>query len=96
MLGAIWNDDKLMSIIAGLFSALALVLLGYACVQWLIQRPVFELVKLFPVLAVFEIDLQLRFVVMRIVSKLEQIVFIGNKLPARACDRKWYNLRHPV
>ncbi|VWX37243.1 cell division protein FtsQ/DivIB [Limnobacter sp. 130] len=43
MLGAIWNDDKLMSIIAGLFSALALVLLGYACIQWLIQRPVFEL-----------------------------------------------------
>ena len=43
MLSAIWNDDKLMSIIAGLFSALALVLLGYACIQWLIQRPVFEL-----------------------------------------------------
>lgn len=43
MLAAIWNDDKLMSIIAGLFSALAVVLLGYACIQWLIQRPVFEL-----------------------------------------------------
>jgi cell division protein FtsQ len=43
MLGAIWNDDKLMSIIAGLFSALALVLLAYAFVQWLIQRPVFEI-----------------------------------------------------
>ena len=43
MLGAIWNDDKLMSIIAGLFSALAVVLLAYAFVQWLIQRPMFEL-----------------------------------------------------
>lgn len=43
MLGAIWNDDKLMSIIAGFFFALAMVLLGYACVQWVIGRPVFEL-----------------------------------------------------
>lgn len=43
MLGAVWHDEKLMSIIAGLFSALAVVLLGYACIQWLIQRPVFEL-----------------------------------------------------
>jgi cell division protein FtsQ len=43
MLGAIWNDDKLMGIIAGLFFALATVLLGYASVQWLINRPVFAL-----------------------------------------------------
>lgn len=43
MLSAIWNDSKLMSIVAGLFSALAVVLLTYACVTWLIQRPAFEL-----------------------------------------------------
>jgi cell division protein FtsQ len=43
MLPAIWNDDKLMSIIAGLFFALSTVLLGYAGVQWLVNRPVFAL-----------------------------------------------------
>lgn len=46
MLGAIWNDDKLMGILAGLFFSLAMVLLGYASVQWLIHRPIFELKKL--------------------------------------------------
>lgn len=43
MLGAIWQDDKLMGIIAGFFFALAMVLLGYASVQWFINRPFFEL-----------------------------------------------------
>ncbi|HEX4879397.1 MAG TPA: cell division protein FtsQ/DivIB [Limnobacter sp.] len=46
MLSAIWNDDKLMGILAGFFLALSLVLLGYACVQWLINRPMFELKRL--------------------------------------------------
>lgn len=43
MLSAIWNDDKLMSILAGLISALSVFLLVYAVFQWLVQRPEFEL-----------------------------------------------------
>ncbi|GLR26073.1 MULTISPECIES: cell division protein FtsQ/DivIB [Limnobacter] len=45
MLGAIWQDSKLMSIMAGFFSAMAFALLGYAGLQWLIHRPLFELQK---------------------------------------------------
>lgn len=43
MLSVLWNDEKLMSMIAGLFFALSTVLLGYAGVQWLVNRPVFAL-----------------------------------------------------
>lgn len=43
MLAAIWNDSKLMSILAGFFYALALVLLCYAAMQWFIHRSWFEL-----------------------------------------------------
>ena len=43
MWAAIWNDEQLMRILAGLFGAISAVLLGYACIQWFIHRPVFEL-----------------------------------------------------
>ncbi|MDX1667853.1 MAG: cell division protein FtsQ/DivIB [Limnobacter sp.] len=43
MLGNLWHDSRLMSLLAGLLSLIALCLAAFAIVHWAIHRPVFDL-----------------------------------------------------
>ncbi len=43
MLGSLWHDSRLMNVVAGLFSLIALVLLLAAGIAWVAHRPMFSL-----------------------------------------------------
>lgn len=43
MIGNLWHDSRLMSLLAGFISLLALGMLATAAIAWLIHRPIFDL-----------------------------------------------------
>jgi cell division protein FtsQ len=43
VIGNLWHDSRLMSLLAGLITLLALAMLTIAAIAWLIHRPIFDL-----------------------------------------------------
>lgn len=43
MISGLWHDSRLMSLLSGLLTLMAVALLGLAMVNWLIHRPAFDL-----------------------------------------------------